>query len=150
MRKKIYETVHIYSGNVCSVLYKWIMVCTILLSFVPLMTKEVLPVFKATDVACLVIFTLDFILRWISADYKFNCHRAVAFLRYPFRLISVIDLLSIFSLLCPLLGWLDAFAATSIIGAILTGLSIGFFALLVSSVLCIINCFCTLLNGFSE
>ena len=42
------------------------------------------------------------------------------------------------------------FAATSIIGAILTGLSVGFFALLISSVLCIINCLCTLLAGFGE
>ena len=91
------------------------MIGTIILSFVPLTVKESLPVFKVTDMLCLVIFVSDFVLRWISADYKFNCHHFAAFLRYPFRLFSVIDLLSIFSLLCPLFGWFNDFAFTGIL-----------------------------------
>ena len=42
------------------------------------------------------------------------------------------------------------FAATSIIGAIITGLAVGFFALLISSVLCILNCTCTRSSIYGE
>ncbi len=42
------------------------------------------------------------------------------------------------------------FAATSIIGALFTGLSVGFFALLISSVLCIISCACTASRRYDE
>ena len=42
------------------------------------------------------------------------------------------------------------FAATSIIGAIITGLAVGFFALLIASVLCIINCICNGSRRFDE
>jgi len=42
------------------------------------------------------------------------------------------------------------FAATSIIGAVITGLSVGFFALIISGVLCIINCACNGSRRYDE
>jgi len=105
MRKKIYQTVHVYEGNLLSVAYKWFMIVVIVASLIPLTVKGTNPVFQAIDAVCLVIYSIDFLLRWVTADYKFGNHRWTSFAKYPFRIISIIDLLSIFALLCPLLGW---------------------------------------------
>ena len=43
----------------------------------------------------------------MTADYKFDNHSWKAFLKYPFRLISIIDLLSIFALASSIFGWLS-------------------------------------------
>lgn len=105
MRKKIYQTVHIYDGGALSITYKWFMIAVIALSLVPLTSKTSNPIFLTIDYCCLVIYIIDFLLRWLSADYKFKKHHWSSFVKYPFRLISIIDLLSIFALLCPLMGW---------------------------------------------
>ena len=106
MRRKIYQMVHVYEGNLLSVAYKWFMIAVIAISLIPLTVKGTNNLFNIIDYTCLVIYIIDFILRWISADYKFNRHHFTSFVRYPFRLISIIDLMSIFALLCPLLGYL--------------------------------------------
>ena len=106
MRKKIYQMVHIYTGHVSSVVYKYFMIAVILLSLVPLTVKEDLAIFRAMELLCLGIFGLDYLLRWSTADYKFRDKRWVAFARYPFRLISLVDLMSIFALLCSVQNWL--------------------------------------------
>ncbi|MBQ3055795.1 MAG: ion transporter [Oscillospiraceae bacterium] len=108
MREKIYQMVHRYERNALSVAYKWFMIVVIAVSLLPLTTKETTPAFAVIDMVCLVIYSIDFFLRWISADYKFGVHSWTSFARYPFRLISIIDLLSIFALLCPLIGWSQA------------------------------------------
>lgn len=114
MRKKIYHMVHTYEENLISVIYKWFMIFVIALSLVPLTVKGTNIFFKAIDYTCLVVYLIDFTLRWISADYKFNNHHWSSFIKYPFRLISIIDLMSIFALLCPLLGWLKYSAITDV------------------------------------
>ena len=104
MRKKIYQTVHVYEGNILSIAYKWFMIAIIAISLIPLTTRESSSVLNIIDYVCLAIYIIDFILRWISADYKFDNHHWTSFVKYPFRLISIIDLMSIFALLCPLIG----------------------------------------------
>lgn len=47
------------------------------------------------DKVCAVIFILDYLLRWATADYKFSNRSALSFLRYPFSPMAVIDLVSI-------------------------------------------------------
>ena len=106
MRKKIYRMVHIYEGHAASVLYKYVMIAVILLSLVPLTFKEDLPIFRTMEFFCLGIFGVDYLLRWSTADYKFRDKRWIAFARYPFRLISLVDILSIFALLCSVQNWL--------------------------------------------
>ena len=106
MRQRIYQTVHIYEGNPFSVAYKMLMIATIVLSLIPLTMKEDLPLFCITEVVCLLIFSVDYLLRWSTADYKFREHRWTAFARYPLRLISIIDLLSVLALFCSVTGWL--------------------------------------------
>ncbi len=104
MREKIYETVHIYKGSFKSEAYKWVMIFFIILSIMPLTVKESFPLFRIIDAVCLTVFVIDYLLRFITADYKFGQMRVTSFLRYPFRLISIIDLLSIFALAVSLFG----------------------------------------------
>ena len=101
MRKKIYETVHIYEGSALSVIYKWFMIGVIVLSIIPLTVKEHYSVFAVTDKICLVIYIADYILRWVTADYKFNNQHWSSFAKYPFRFISIVDLMSIVALTVP-------------------------------------------------
>ena len=38
---------------------------------------------------------MDYILRWITADYRFEDNSKMAFLKYPFSFYAIVDLLSI-------------------------------------------------------
>ncbi len=115
MRKKIYQMVHVYEGNLLSIAYKWFMIAVIAISLIPLTVKDTNNIFKTIDYACLIIYIIDYSLRWIAADYKFNNHHWTSFARYPFRIISVIDLMSIIALLCPLLGWFRYSSITEVL-----------------------------------
>lgn len=112
MREKIYRIVHIYEGTVMSVAYKYVMVAAIVLSLIPLTVKGSYPFFAVTEMACLVIFSADFILRWITADYRLGGRGARAFIKYPFRLISIIDLMSVFALFCSVTGAFSEYGIT--------------------------------------
>ena len=101
MRKRIYRMVHIYDGGALSTVYKWFMIITIVASLIPLTFKEHSSSFITVDAVCLCIYVADYILRWVTADYKFNRHHWKSFARFPFRFISVIDFLAIFGLVCP-------------------------------------------------
>ena len=104
MRNKIHQTVHIYEGSTASVCYKYFMIGVIALSLIPLTIKESPALFRYLDIFCLAAFAVDYLLRWLTADYKFQRHHWSSFVKYPFRLISVIDLLSILALLSAVLG----------------------------------------------
>ncbi len=106
MRNRIFKTVHIYEGNKISILYKYFMIAVIAISIMPLTVKEPLPFFKNIEVLCLLIFAVDYILRWITADYKFE-NKHFAFIKYPFRAISIIDMLSMIALGGSVFGWFD-------------------------------------------
>ena len=114
MRKKIYETVHIYTGSAKSVIYKYFMIIVTIASLIPLMTKEDASWFRITDIICLVVLSVDFILRWITADYKFRESGIIPFLKYPFRLISIIDIAAIFALVSSCLNLFNGVAAAEI------------------------------------
>lgn len=105
MRKKIYQIVHVYEGNISSVTYKYIMITAIAISLLPLTMKEDPPFFTMLECTCLILFLIDYVLRWISADYKFQNHTWTAFVKYPFRIISIIDLLSIIALTSSVFGF---------------------------------------------
>ena len=105
MRKKIYKMVHLYEDNRLSILYKWAMMAFIVLSLLVLTTRETNAIIHGIDFFCLLVFCMDYILRWITADYKFKKHHWKSFVRYPFRWIALIDLLSIIAIVCPLFGF---------------------------------------------
>ncbi len=107
MRNRIYQTVHVYNGNSLSVTYKYFMIAVIIASIVPLTQKQEFAFLKGVETVCLAVFGLDFVLRWITADYKFKKKSWVSFVKYPFRLISIIDLMSMFALLVSVTDWFD-------------------------------------------
>lgn len=71
------------------------MIVVIILSLVPLAFKTEYLLFMVIDKAAAVIFIIDYLFRWITADYKYNSHSAASFIRYPFSAMAIIDLLSI-------------------------------------------------------
>lgn len=104
VRKKIYQTVHVYEGNLLSTVYKFFMVFVIVLSLLPLTVKDKNALFFVIERVCLGVFIADYALRWVSADYKFGKCHWTSFARYPFRIISIIDLMSIFALVSSVFG----------------------------------------------
>lgn len=115
MRNKIYQTVHVYEGNIVSIIYKYFMISVIALSLIPLTTKNNPRFFSVIEGICLLIFIIDYLLRWSTADYKFKEKSWISFAKYPFRAISVIDLMSIFALLCSMQNWLIGFKITEVL-----------------------------------
>lgn len=96
MRKKIYEIIE--NGNENKKLhnlYNSIMIIAIVLSLVPLAFKEDMLAFKIIDYVCAIVFIVDYVLRLITADYKYNKNNFISFVKYPFSFYAIVDLLSI-------------------------------------------------------
>lgn len=95
-RKRIYEIIEKSEGHdVVSAVYDYAMILVIIASLVPLAFKTDTPVLNYVDKITVGIFILDYLLRWMTADYKFNEKGIKSFLRYPFSMMAIIDLLSI-------------------------------------------------------
>ncbi len=94
MRKRLYE---VLTGEECSkasFVYACVMVAFIVASLVPLCFHERIEAFNALELACVVVFIVDYILRWATADLKLH-KGARSFLMYPFTPMAIIDLVSI-------------------------------------------------------
>jgi len=83
------------SGDIVSSIYDIFMITTIVVSLVPLAFKENYTAFYYMDIVVVGIFIFDYFLRFITADYKLNKKSIISFIRYPFTLWAIIDLLSI-------------------------------------------------------
>ena len=95
-RKRIYEIIEVAEENDrLSAVYDSCMLLCILLSLIPLVFKETTAFLNGLDKACVVIFIADYLLRWSTADYKFASRSPLAFVRYPFSFMALVDLLSI-------------------------------------------------------
>jgi voltage-gated potassium channel len=79
-----------------SQLYDHIMFVMIIISVIPLTFSIQTPLFIWFDRVSVSVFIIDYILRWITADYR-NPSKTpvVAFLTYPVTFMAIIDLLSI-------------------------------------------------------
>ena len=71
------------------------MILTIVVSLFPLAFKEESRPLYLMDKVTMIIFIVDYLLRWITADFKFDQPPLIAFLRYPFSTMALIDLMSI-------------------------------------------------------
>ncbi len=80
--------------QVLSYIYDSTMVIVIITSIVPLMFYGEYPLFMLTDRICVAIFIVDYILRWSTADLAAP-NKKHAFIKYPFTILAVIDLMSI-------------------------------------------------------
>ena len=96
MRKRIFDLIEVArEDDRLSAFYDVFMILVITLSLVPLLFKESTPLFSVLDHGAAVVFIIDYLLRWLTADYKFGKASWTSFARYPFSLMAIIDLLSI-------------------------------------------------------
>ena len=96
MRKRLFEIIEKSNGNdQLSGIYDSFMLVVILLSLAPLAFKSSAYGFVLIDRSCIVIFIIDYILRLITADYKYQDKSIKAFIKYPFSFMALIDLLAI-------------------------------------------------------
>ena len=95
MRKRIYEIIEqAKEGDRISFVYDCVMLVAIVVSIIPLMFTTDYPVFKVIEIITVSLFILDYILRWITADYRF-AKKGWSFVIYPFSGWAIVDLLSI-------------------------------------------------------
>lgn len=96
MRKRIFEIIENPKGeDKLSVIYDYFMMMVIILSLIPLAFKQEGVVFSVMDKVTVGVFIIDYVLRWITADLKFEKRNVISFLRYPFSFMAIIDLISI-------------------------------------------------------
>jgi len=96
MRKRIFEIIEpATKENTLSKIYDIGMIIIIYLSIIPLAFKQEIWLFTIIDKVAAVIFIVDYLLRWITADYLFEKKSPLSFLKYPFTVMAIIDLISI-------------------------------------------------------
>lgn len=96
MRKKIFNIIERTDGRyLLSTIYDYFMIIIISLSIIPLGIKQPSKFLYVLDLICVVIFIVDYLLRWITADYKYNNKSIISFLKYPFGFFAIIDIISI-------------------------------------------------------
>lgn len=104
IREIIREIVEPRNENSISRLYDYIMLIAIVIGILPLMFKEQNKLFWYFDIISVICFMLDYLLRWVTADYRSKFKGVLPYIIYPFTPMAIIDLLSIlpgFNLLNP-------------------------------------------------
>ena len=95
-RKTLFEVIEPQNQHGLGRLYDSIMLVFIILSLIPLAFRETNLWFYLFDKVSVTIFIIDYLLRWMTADYMLPDEKKwKAFLRYPFTTFAIIDLLSI-------------------------------------------------------
>ena len=95
MRKKLYKVLEISEkDDKISHAYDIFMIITIILSLFPLAIKDTVPFFVWIERITTFVFILDYILRWVTADFKLEKGK-LSFVLYPFTVMAIIDILSI-------------------------------------------------------
>jgi len=102
MRRKIYDMIEkAEADDLLSKCYDRFMILCIFLSLVPLCFKNMTPALVGIDRVTVVIFILDYALRWWTADFKLREGKQ-SFVKYPLTPFAIIDLITILSSLTPL------------------------------------------------
>lgn len=113
-RVKIYSLLN--SGKKHTVghkIYTTIVILCTFLSLLPLCMKEDYEIFYVIDVIAGIVFLIDYIFRWITADFKYKYKKITAqraFLIYPLRFHALIDLFAIISTLPAIFGGMRVIA----------------------------------------
>ncbi len=103
MRERIYAIVkRAEPGDTFSRVYDYFIIIVAFVSVAPLMFKEQTAFLDALDIITVYILFIDYMLRWISADYASGKTGIKPFVKYPFTPMAIIDLIS----LLPSLGLL--------------------------------------------
>ena len=73
IRKRIYETIEkAEEKDYMSAIYDYFMMLAIIVSLIPLAFKTETQFFVIIDKVTVSIFIIDYLLRWFTADYKFE------------------------------------------------------------------------------
>lgn len=95
MRKRIYQIIEKSSeGDKLSLAYDIVMLVSIIASIIPLTFAREHPAFIVVERVTVTIFIIDYLLRWLTADYRQGKGKW-SFVLYPFTGWAIIDLLSI-------------------------------------------------------
>lgn len=95
-RRRIFEIIEVADpDDYISHAYDIFNMFIIVISIIPLGMKNVSAAWLDVENICVGIFIVDYVFRFITADYKLNDHSYTAFFRYPLTPMAVIDLLSI-------------------------------------------------------
>ncbi len=95
MRKRIYTIIELPKDrDKVSFAYEVLMLIAITASIIPLMFTEENQLFRVIEMVTVSFFIIDYLLRWITADYRLG-KKGWSFLLYPFTGWAIIDLLSI-------------------------------------------------------
>lgn len=95
MRKRIFEIIEPGKrDDKASAAYDIFMLIAIAASIVPLMFVEEYPVFRVIELVTVTFFIIDYLLRWLTADYRTGKGKW-SFVLYPISVWAIIDLLSI-------------------------------------------------------
>ena len=95
-RKALFEILDESDGtNKLSSAYDYVMIVMIVLSLIPLAFKQETAWMYTIDAIAAIIFIADYLLRWFTADFQLKDHSAKAFIKYPFTVMAIIDLLSV-------------------------------------------------------
>ncbi|MDO4770767.1 ion transporter [Porphyromonas sp.] len=84
--------------------YDKVMLIAIVVSLIPLVTRSNSPVLYWIDITTTTLFIIDYILRWVTADYRMKQSGWKAYLLYPFTIGAILDLLSIL----PMIGYFNS------------------------------------------
>jgi voltage-gated potassium channel len=97
-RHRLYELVDFTDENGDGGHFDWydiFMLVAIIVSIIPLLFKQSTPLLEWFDRVTVIIFIIDYALRWMTADIRSKHHDVWAFVRYPFTFMAIMDLLSI-------------------------------------------------------
>ena len=73
MRKRLYEIIEVADrGDRLSRIYDWVMMVCIVVSLIPLAFKGYHPRLLLVDKICVIVFIVDYLLRLLTADYKYH------------------------------------------------------------------------------
>lgn len=89
MRKRLHDVID------KSIAYNWFMIVVIVASLVPLGFKGDHPVLHIIELVTVCIFIIDYLVRWITADYSSSRSGFASIALYPLRPMAIIDLLTI-------------------------------------------------------
>jgi len=99
LRKRIYNVIEPRNHETAlSRAYDYLMLIAIVIGIIPLMFRTQVKLFWYFDIISCLCFLLDYILRWITSDYRSNGStgkRWFSFIIYPITPMAIIDMLSI-------------------------------------------------------